>query len=439
MLTKEQATKIIVDKVFLSTNKDLFDFVKSKITNEKGIPLKEFIKYQVYPKELELLPKQEIAWFIEAIEEYDPKICKLSDFMTVYETKELQYYSRKLSSVSDLLTFENAYPIGDNQWSCVVSVKQLAELKTNNLIRIDPSFQRQSKMAISQTDEILRQIYINWRRVGEIEKAIADDEYHYNMIRLNLINDGINMPTYNERSKKLTLPLSGDIIIPDGNHRIWGATRAYNNNQNLVSLFEQRFFTLTITHYDAIKVKEMISQEWNTERVTEKQKKAMKVNMANYIVDFIKNRTNGSEPLYANAISVSGIDIRRGKAFISYSDLSEAIDICYNANEFKLYSQANKVGEWLIQFYNYLTYLFLDDFEEKHSSVWNISNAAWCGFVYISSIIRDKENWKEILKSFIDGDVIDWGELPFGASKIRPTPNNFINYFKEKAMIGGIQ
>lgn len=222
------------------------------------------------------------------------------------------------------------------------------------------------------------------------------------------MDDGIGKPIIVDNT--IVIPEDGDCIIPDGNHRCIAAERAYFNHPELKTQFQNQYFQVIFTFYTPRKVKQMITQEWKVEKVNGKHISAMKENFSNLIVDEIK-RSEKSESVYADKIVTTGIEIREHKGFILYSFLSDAINRNYDSNSFVLKSQALTLANWIIEFYNYLSILMIDDFlnyKNISKTKWSTNQYVVYGFIYLSSILKDDINWKEKLKNIIE--KINWNK-----------------------------
>ena len=409
--SREELIQVIKKKLFNSSHDQFKNKIQDFMTQNGRFELSEYKKLTMGLIELENLKDYELFWFAYAMDSVGllvtPKVfvCKVSDYFTPAEIKNAIFFKRENIKIDELLVLHNATKISPNQYSCVVSVQQIAEMKRRGIIRVTPELQRQSKaIKNSEGTEILRQIEINKRKVREIEDKIANDKYHYNMIRLNLINDGITSFEYDEENKYIYLPENGDIIIPDGNHRILGTEYAYSNYPELKEQFANRYFGVAFTFYDIDTVKDMISQEWKATPPNVKHRESMERNYANKIVEWIKIDPK-AEDLYKNNITTTGDE----RGFIIQSILANAIDKYYNVNKFNLNSQALKVKDWLVTFYNYLSELMVNDFidyKNTRKNKWSTEAYTWVGYTYLSKQLENNIYWQNDLKQFISN--VNW-------------------------------
>jgi hypothetical protein len=409
--SREELISLIKKKLFNSSNEEFKSKVQDFMTQEGRFTIADYKKLVMKSVELDSLKDFELYWFAYAMElignqvEQKVYVCKVSDYFTPVEIKNSKFFSRDDIKIDDLYVLHNVVQLSSNQYSCIMSVQQLAESKRKGIIRVTPELQRESKsIKNSEGTEILKQIEINKKKVREIEEKIANDRYHYNMIRLNLINDGLSSYTYDEENKCIYLPKDGDIIIPDGNHRSLGAEYAYSNYPELRDLFANRYFEIAFTFYDIDTVKDMISQEWKATPPNTRHKETMERNYANRIVEWIKIDPN-AEDVYKRNITTTGIE----RGFIVQITLANAIQKYYNVNSFSLNSQAQKVKDWLVEFYNYLSEVMIDDFKDyelARKTKWSTEAVTWVGYTYLSKQLENDLNWRNKLESLLKS--INW-------------------------------
>lgn len=406
--SREKLIKIIENKAMRSTDESLKAHLQSKLVKDGRYTAHEYLYFFADPSLLHNLNNDELLWFAEAIESYGTGILNVSDYFTDHEIKNNLLYRR--SKDEELFVLHNAFKLAEDQYICVVSAKQLALMKRYGVMRAIPEAQRQSRKQYV-TDggtEILRLIETYPKKVNEIRDKILSDEYHYNAIRINLMNDGLHKYTFDKDNCRIILPSDGDIIILDGNNRSLADEKAYSDNPEREYLFENRYFPVLFTFYDIERAKDCVSQEWKVAPVNKKHRESMERNYANFIVDEIK-RSNIAEDYYKRYIVTTGYEVNAGIGFIIHSVLANAIDEFYGVNRMELKSKAIEILNWLVTFFNYLTELMLDDFKRFaaiRKAKWNINPYAWVGYVYLSKQLYGVYNWKEQLGVLVE--QIDW-------------------------------
>lgn len=392
-----------------NVKKNFINSIVAELITDDKFSRNEYATICRSKKNLSILPIEELFWFLQAIENADNKVGKLSDYFTDSEIRDYKNYVKEKYDIESLYDLQNASRLSENQWTCKISVEQIALMRKHNIIRADYNFQRQSKAIINKEgDEILRKIYSNQKRVNEIESLLVDNKYFFNTIRINLMDDGTCKPNYKEKDNLLNIPENGDCIIPDGNHRCKACEQAYFNHPELKEQFANQYFQIVFTFLPPKEVKRMISQEWNVEKVNRKHIDSMKDNMSNDIVDYIK-RSDEIEHIFVENIVTTGLERTTGKGFVVYSHFSDAIQRNYNANAFALKKDAYKLGDWLISFFNEVSSIFVDDFSNVKDSMkrsWVTNLYTIYGFVYLSKTLQNNEDWEEILKNVVN--EISW-------------------------------
>lgn len=390
----------------------LFDAVKNEVVNKDQFKMAEYYRFKLMPHTLDELPDQELLWIVNALHKHLPSV-KAETYFTEHEIKGFKTYHRKEDeNISQLYILRNAFQLAENQWTCVASIEQLALMRKYNILRIDPNFQREINMrrkTRGETDEILRKIKVNPSRIKEIKTALKNGDYYFNTIRINLMNDGESSLDLSQLDDGIIiLPKNGDYIIPDGNHRSIADEQVYFDHPELHDKFRNQYFNIILTFYSPADVRKLISQEWNVEPVTKRHIESMKVNYTNLIIDMIKNNPD-AERIYADSIVTTGNEVLARGGFILYDLLATAIKMCYNSDKFQLQSQSKEVATWLVEYFNYISTLLLDDMigfknERYHSPYkkWSVLPVAWTGYVYLSSVLRYTPNWKVITKHIIN-------------------------------------
>jgi len=409
--SKEKLAQLIYDKIYMSSDNEFVSKVKEKIINEDKFTLVEFYKLDDTDYLIQL-QEQELLWFVQAMEEVNPKIAKVNDYFTDAEIVAFKNYKKDKINIDDLYVLKNTFQLSERQYSCVASIEQIALMNKYGIVTVDPNFQRKSKRIglFDNANELLRKVFVNKKRVAEISDKIINRKYKFNSIRYNLMKDGefeLNRP--NSRGE-IRLPKGGTCICIDGNHRQKACVQDYFDYPEMREYFSNTFFQIILTNFTAAEVRETISQEWDTEPVGTQYIEAMKVNMANEVVDMIKTHEK-AEPILIDNIIISGTERITADGFISYNLLSDAINRQYKSNQFKLKSQAHELADWIVEFYNYLTVLFIEDFsnlKESKRKSWVTNLYTVYGFIYLSKILRNNDNWKEDLKTIINN--INWNK-----------------------------
>lgn len=433
---RKQLVEIITKMAFKTQSKTIYNNIKDFVINSKVMDNMTFLSYKVYPNRLEFASDVELFKLFSAILKFRKAardLYSLKDFFTDSEIEIYKNYSGEEFDVKKLYVLNDAYFLGENQYTCRASLEQLALMRKYNIIRIDPSLQRESKERTNRSsDDLIREIYINWNRVEEIEEKIVSQKFSFNSVRINMMNDGELKPVFDEDNHKIIIPENADLVQLDGNHRTIAIERAYSLHPELVDYFRNSFFQVAFTFYNYSKARDCIYQEWNVQPVSKKHRMAFDNSMSNVIIDEIK-RSNSAEELYADAICNSSFEAKGFKnKFIFYSDLKITLDDFCNAKSIKLKSDAIDYANWYVKYLNYVTSLIYDKLYD--SKYWYNNTYTWCGFLYMGYYFKDDNDWMNKTKNIIFNSGIwnkDKKAKIIKSSKSNPNIKSLINYINQ--------
>lgn len=410
MKEKLKLIKLIKKNLFRSSDKDFVQKVSDRVTGG-GMPPATFVSLMADMISLESIPEQDLFSIANAMYEENHISLNLEDYFSEFEIRNYKIaLSVPQSANIDLRCFSDASPLAENQWTCRVSVAQIAIMKNHNVIWASPDLQRQSTYVASKgSDEILKRIHVNINRVNEIAKKITAQKYNFNTIRINLLDDGeTEPPVYDEVKKTISIPEKGELLIIDGNHRTLAATKAYYDNPHLKEYFNNVYFQVAFTFYTPTLAKACIEQEADVERLPAKHKVLIKNSNANIVVDFIKKNSN-AEPIYAEKMVTDKSGISLGFGFIEQSLLSVSIESAYKTEEIKLRGQLKEISDWIVDVFNFATAKYSDiiiDYKNQRKTSWLVHSEAWMVFVYLSAMLFGQNNWKQRMDETLE--KINW-------------------------------
>jgi hypothetical protein len=164
----------------------------------------------------------------------------------------------------------------------------------------------------------------------------------------------------------------------------------------------------------------------------------MERSQENILVDMIISHNN-ADPLYGNRIVKTGREIKNNSGYILFESLSNSIKNYYNIDDLKTQTQKEELINWLVSYFNEITYLLVDDlsnYKTVKKVKWSVDTNAWFLFTALSSRIRYNNGWKNELKEFIN--KIDWNveDNPYSKSSdrlkniIKTTDDILDNYFE---------
>ncbi len=401
--------------VLLLTSDDVFlDKVRQKIKKDGEIEFTNYKKIERNPMLITSVFNQEekyqkIYKILKTIEDIDDKKLKVCDYFTEQEIKNYKNVVFEKFDESNYHVFKDVFKKSENQFSFLLSVEDIAILSKHFMIRVDSNYQRQSKLKVNkETNEVLKQIYVNSTRVQEIANLLVSNNYYFDEIKLNLINETGSVLRYMENEKSLYW--EGDIVVPDGNHRRLACIKAYCENPELRQQFKNQKFNVSFSYLTPRELKELINQTWNTEPIAKRHKQAMVVNKSTDVIEEML-RNNNIEDLLRKNIVTTGNDLGLGKSVFIKSYMSEAINAVYKANKFSLNSQVKQLSDWLVEFMNYIVELWVDDFQDvlkTKRNTWKFSFIIIFGLFELSRLCKNKlekdnaYDWKQDVKNILN-------------------------------------
>lgn len=422
MENRRDLEKILYAKLFHKSAPAEAKTILKKLQDENVIKPEEILYIIGDSSKFSILNDREIFKIAKAVSDTFPNTIRLKDY---FMQRDIDSYSISPDQLEkNPLVFENAFQIAKNQWSCVASIKDIAILDQKGLVKADPNFQRQNKTLVDSNDRIFEMVYVNRRRVEEIKSLIIEDKFFYNTIRLSVINDGLSpSPFFDEGDRTVSVHRKSPIIIIDGNHRFLAASAAYWSAPEQQERFKNTYFNLIISFLTPNETRDCIYQEWNTEPINKRHKAAIKTVDENTVVSIIKASTL-ADPIYTERI----VSSQSEKGRIYFDDLAFAIKKCYLPKEKTTRNELISVANWIIEFFNHCVEYMQDSLiKDKPRSHWGCLSSAWIGFVYLSSKLKGRDDWKEAATRLI-GEV-DWTS---GCPIESKYPSMILKYWEEE-------
>lgn len=419
---RRELEKILYAKLFHKSAPAEAKAILKKLQDENVIKPEEILYITGDSSKFSILNDREIFKIAKAVKDAFPDTIRLRDY---FMQRDIDSYSISPDQPDkNPLLFENAFQIAEDQWSCVASIRDLAILDQKGLVKADPNFQRQNKTLVDSNDRIFEMVYVNRRRVEEIKDLIIEDKFFYNTIRLSVINDGLSpSPFFDEDYRTVSVHKKSPIIIIDGNHRFLAASAAYWAAPEQHERFKNTYFNLIISFLTPNETRDCIYQEWNTEPINRRHKAAIKTVDENTVLSIIKASDN-ADPIYTERIVSSKSE--RGRLY--FNDLAYAIKKCYLPKEKYTRNELISIANWIIEFFNHCVGYMQDSLiKNKPRTHWGCSSAAWIGFIYLSSILKGRDDWKEVTTRLIN--EINWNSSCPIESRY---PIMILKYWEEK-------
>lgn len=389
------------NKVLRTSRENLYK-IHQDCVNEKKFTYDEIASVTSGVTSIDDLSEQQLYWFLEISRKYIKGLGEANEYFTEVEILGNKFYeSDTEETIKFPLVFDNCMCLtpksvdDKKQFGFYLSVKDITKYKANGVFQVVPELQRGGK--IDRYGDL--KTIVNPARRKEITDLIESGNFFYNSISICLIEDEDSDWEFDNKKNKLIIH-NGTLIIADGNHRAIACEFVQDSNIHSTDIFHI-LFTVGIPE----EIKRKISQEWNTEPVNKTHRRAMERTAANKIVDSIKKRSDIDELIRKNIVTTV-LQSKNGEGFIVYSILSDAIEKYYDTKSMTTREEQNEIVSWLVEFLNYLIYLFKEDFlnyKKLKDIKWNIKPYAFAGYIMLSSYYQNTDNWKEKTKKTLEG------------------------------------
>ncbi|GAB6930091.1 DNA sulfur modification protein DndB [Paenibacillus sp. JCM 10914] len=230
-----------------------------------------------------------------------------------------------------------------------VKMSDLVQMYHSQLITYDYETQRSPKFKSTKSG-VLPVPDINKKSVEDISQHMLSETYLSDMLTLNVYSTEVEPILFNRQNKTLTINKGAIISILDGFHRLQGGVRAVAINPDL-----DLDMILSVRSYDTDTAKKYFGQI-NTINVVKPQRlKELKSQSYSDIV--VKDLQKNSD-LKGRIASSSKISEIAGQ-LTTFDILSYAIDKVF---EPKTTLEAKELSKYLVDFFNYLSGLFAQEF-----------------------------------------------------------------------------
>ncbi len=320
-----------------------------------------------------------------------------NEFFTEVEIADMKDYMGEEREVIQFpLILENVMELGDNQWSTVVSIQELTSWYNSNLVNYNFETQRDPKYIERRDGSLIKKPNVNWDSVEDIYEKLIANLFHSNYITLNVLVNGEDDIAY-DPDKKALIIRSGQIDVLDGFHRSLAMLKAIATNKNL------NYKTgLMITNFNVQIANDFIRQEDKRNKIDERHIKSKNdENLMNGIVTMLN--TNPKSDMRGK-IATDMILIQKNIAYTLNDIISDTMEIVFK-NDVKTRRDVNKVGEYLIKFFNEIYGIKYDDFEnlkKSRESSMVANENIFMLYVVLAKFLHEKEDWRDKLESIMN-------------------------------------
>jgi hypothetical protein len=234
------------------------------------------------------------------------------------------------------------------------------------------------------------------------------------MITLNILADGSEKIELDDEGN---LNVNGEINISDGQHRIRALAMILESNDKGNSAFDltELKFPVKITNYNVQTAQQQFHQFSQGLKISSSRAEYFnQTGLANIIVrELMKNSDlAGRVEVVRNSIPKNN-----ERHIVTFATLVNAIELVYKDLETRV--QAIELAKYLSEFFNELINLIpeLHNYEKRAQSKETSlvgENFMFYGYVAISRLIRDKENWKEYLPLINKLDLLKSSKTWYG-------------------------
>jgi len=293
--------------------------------------------------------------------------------------------------------FRNVSEIGEKEYQTVIDGQELAQMWRDGIITYNPEIQRGTKVKRGKDNTETEVAVYSKANVKKIYASMLSGQYFTDMITLNILADGNEKIELDDEGN---LNVNGEINISDGQHRIRALATILESNDKGNTAFDltELKFPVKITHYDVQTAQQQFHQFSLGLKISSSRAEYFnQTGLANIIVRELMKNSDLAGRVEVVRNSIPKKDERH---IVTFATLVNAIDLVYKDLETRV--QAMELAKYLSEFFNELINLIpeLHNYEKRAQSKETSligENFMFYGYVAISKVLRDKENWKEYL------------------------------------------
>jgi hypothetical protein len=315
-------------------------------------------------------------------------------YFTSVEINEWENYREEKDNESIFpINFKNVTEIAPGYWQTTITAQELERLNKANVLIYNVNSQRGFKVTKKKIG-----IDLNPKKVEEIAIRMLDGEQFPDDIKFNVLKTGEERIFYNPKTRILTVQEGSIINIFDGMHRKSGNSLFISRNPDDT----QFIWPLKITNFTEIKTHDVMTQinKQSPIDVSVLSTKDYSKN-ENLVLDKIID----SKGDLANTTKDKDEFVKSNRGLTTKPILAEAIKDNYG-DQLESAMNRDTIANWIVEFTNYLMGVFSNEFivkpyEVKRTSYINNLNMFY-GYITLSAVLKDNNDWKEILKQKIE-------------------------------------
>lgn len=420
MKNREQLCNLL-NNIILTEREPAAAILKSELI-EKGKMNNSTINNIVFGRvHVSSLDVSALYWIYGAIKKIKSDLPDVKYFFEEIEIKKAENEREKSIQSQFPLVFEAIQLKPKQEFNITLPIKNLIELQKSGVIQMDAAMQRESEILI-YNGQLISHVAYDDSKAREISKLLISRDYSPDPIRLNLVKDTEAKYIYDNDTKSLIIH-AGNIVLLDGQHRMRAMEYALIQEPELEYSFPVIFSVATVK-----KAQGIIAQHEKLQPINKNLIKTYQSSIAGDIVRKLELDDNISS-IYIFVDTIQALYAKAG--FVLSGDLIDAINDYYKVSDYSLKDQ-NDLTKWLVEFFMEIAYVMENDFKNFRTikNKWNTNRHIFPAYIWLSIILRDNPNWKDILHKLLDSIDFDMAKRPWilGASK----PDRYIiNKFKE--------
>lgn len=411
-----------------------------------GIIKKELLKFEIHEG-----TTQKFFTKPESIREVDTRVLYLltdilhketqdlsiypEDYFTEIDKKESLKYSGELETediISLPLAIDNATIVGNGVYMATLPIRIINKLLQQQLLSYNFDVQREAKFE-RRKNEVVKIATLNINSVKEISQHLLDGTLVPTVLTFNAAtrtSDSGDELIYDNKKTQLTITKGTVIDIIDGYHRCKGIQLALSKNPDL-----DFNFPIMFTNYSIKKAQQYLGQIAKANPISKTRiLELSQSRLSDSVVQQLKDESD-----LKGKVSQTARIHSLNKELVTYNVLSDTID-----EQFKMETKADAmdVGDYLVDFFNYLIGIYPEEFISNIEETRNLSlineNSMFAGYIVLARrMFEDGKKVKELRqvlnKIDFSKDNNLWEELNILSDKKLTTNarKNIVNFFKE--------
>jgi len=324
------------------------------------------------------------------------------------------------------ITFDYLGRINENEFMSIMPGWQLVEYWKDGNISYNPDIQRGSKIKKKRNNEEVEEAVYSRANVKKIYKSMVAGDYFVDMITLNVLDDGsssISDPFEDEQNGGLAVNITGHLQVADGQHRIRALNLLYDSNEKGITNIplDNFLFPVKVTHYNTkIAQKQFHQFSQGLKISTSRAEYFNSTDRSNIIV---RRLMQDSELTGRVEIIKDSIVKSEKRNVVTFASLVNGISMVYKE---MTNVQAEALAQYLCEFFDRLFDAVpeLVDYESRQQSKetsLKAENLMFYGYIAISKVLKDRENWQQYLPLINQLDLAKESEVWFGKVTKRGT------------------